>query len=416
MTQVVGMSEVEGVGELREALVARLRTDGMIRSAPVAAAFGTVPRHAFVPAGTPLEEAYDADCAPPTKRDENGLVISSVSAPFLQAQMIEQARPRPGATVLEIGSGGYNAALLAEVVGPAGRVVSVDIDPDVTARATEALKATGYGDRVQVVLADAEHPIPDVGLFDVIIVTVGAWDIPPTWLAQLAEDGVLVVPLRMNGITRSIAFVRAGDHLVSRSAEVCGFVPMQGAGEHRETLIVLRDEQGHQVRLRFDTGAPADPSLPGGGLLACDRIKVWSGVTIANRTSFADLHLWFACYLPGFCKLTPDEDADLARERKERKNWFPFAVVDGDSFAYLGVRPAMDGAGVEFGAYAYGAGGHRPATAMVEQIQAWDRQARHAPPPTFGYWPAGSDRTRLPAGAAVLEKNHGLVTISWPTG
>lgn len=173
------------------------------------------------------------------------------------------------------------------------------------------------------------------------------------------------------------------------------------------------------MRLRFDTGAPDDPSLPD-GLLATDRIEVWSGVTIANRTSFADLHLWFACFLPGFCKLTPDDDADLARERKERKNWFPFPFpfavvdVDDDSFAYLGVRPAMDGDGVEFGAYAYGPGGQRPATAMVEQIHAWDRLARHAPPPTFGYWPAGVDRSRPPAGAAGLEKNHGLVTISWP--
>jgi protein-L-isoaspartate(D-aspartate) O-methyltransferase len=45
--------------------------------------------------------------------------------------MIEQSELGPGMSVLEIGSGGCNAALLAEVVGPAGHVVSVDVDPEV---------------------------------------------------------------------------------------------------------------------------------------------------------------------------------------------------------------------------------------------------------------------------------------------
>jgi protein-L-isoaspartate(D-aspartate) O-methyltransferase len=49
---------------------------------------------------------------------------------------------------------------------------------------------------------------------------------------------------------------------------------------------------------------------------------------------------------------------------------------------------------------------------MVGQIQAWDRQARHGPAPTFAYWPSG--HTGIPEDAAVMEKTHGTVTISWP--
>ncbi|WP_433498582.1 methyltransferase, FxLD system [Sphaerimonospora sp. CA-214678] len=411
MTKTVDMSEdSDRAVEIRNALADKLRAEGMITSEVVERAFRTVPRHEFVPPGTPLEVAYNADDSVATKTDEHGVIISSVSAPFIQARMIEQARLGPGQSVLEIGSGGYNAALLAEVVGTTGRVISMDIDPEVTERARALLEATGYGDAVTVVQGDAEQGVPEAGPFDAVIVTVGAWDIPPAWLEQLADNGTLVVPLRMNGITRSIAFRREADHLVSTSAEVCGFVAMQGEGEHPERIFLLPDAQGRTVKLRFDDRAPEDPNLLD-GVLATKRTELWSGVTIKNRVSFADLHLWFAGFLPGFCKLAVDEGTDLANERG---TWFPFGVVRGDSFAYLAIRPALEGEGVEFGARAYGVHGTEAAIAMVEQIQAWDRQARSGPAPTFAFWPTGSDHTHLPQGTAVFPKTHGLVTISWP--
>lgn len=400
------------VAELRGKVADELIAAGYIKSAPLEAAFRTVPRHAFVPADTPLDVTYHIDRSVVTKRDEHGVAISSVSAAYIQVAMIEQAELRPGMSVLEIGSGGYNAALLAEVVGPEGQVVSVDIDPEVTDRAATLLEATGYGSQVSVITADAGHGVPGYGLFDAIIVTVGAWDLSPAWLDQLAADGRLVVPLRMNGVSRSIAFRRDGDHLVSTSTVVCGFVPMQGAGEHVDREFRLPDANGRAVTLRFDDQAPEDPALLD-GVLAGERGEEWSGVTIKHGTSFTDLHLWLAGRLPGFCKLAAEEGADLAQERK---TWFPFAVVRGDSFAYLSVRPALEGAGVEFGARAYGPHAHETATAMVEQIQAWDEQARNRPEPTFAYWPTGSAPAHLPEGAAVLNKTHGLVTISWPTG
>ncbi|MET8139889.1 methyltransferase, FxLD system [Sphaerisporangium sp. NPDC005288] len=397
--------------ELRDKLADELAMAGYIRSAQVDRAFRTVDRHAFVPADTPLEVTYQADSAVVTKRDEHGMAISSVSAAYIQVAMIEQAELAPGMSVLEIGSGGVNAAVLAEIVGPDGQVISVDIDPEVTDRATELLDAAGYGDRVKVITADAEHEIAGFRPFDATIVTVGAWDLAPAWRRQLAPDGTLVVPLRMNGVSRSIGFRRESDHLVSTSVVLCGFVPMQGAGEHVDREFRLPDAHGHAVTLRFDDGAPDDPALLD-GVLASDRAEVWSGVTIENGVSFADLHLWFASFLPGFCRMAVEEGTHLAQERKA---WFPFAVVRGDSFAYLSVRPASEGEGSEFGARAYGPHGQGAAAAMVEQIQAWDEQARHRPEPTFAYWPTGTTPADLPRGTAVFSKTHGLVTISWPT-
>ncbi len=244
------------------------------------------------------------------------MIISSTSAAYIQARMIEQAGLGPGMSVLEIGSGGFNAALLAEIVGPDGRVVSVDIDSEVTDRARDLLEQTGYGDRVDVVLADAENPLPGLDEpVDAILVTVGAWDLAPAWLEHLSEGGTIVVPLRMNGITRVIGFRREGDHLESTSSEVAGFVPMQGEGARDERVFLLPDRNGHHVKLRFEGDVPPEVNLLD-GVLATERTEAWSGVTIKHGVSFADLHLWLAVSLPGFCKLAVDEGTDLAAERK----------------------------------------------------------------------------------------------------
>jgi protein-L-isoaspartate(D-aspartate) O-methyltransferase len=109
--------------------------------------------------------------------------------------MLEQADLHPGMRVLEIGSGGYNAALIAELVGTEGAVTTVDIDPDVVDRARRYLEAAGYS-QVTVVLADTANGVPERAPFDRIIVTAGVWDLPSAWADQLAVGGRLVVPLR----------------------------------------------------------------------------------------------------------------------------------------------------------------------------------------------------------------------------
>ncbi|GAA0956197.1 methyltransferase, FxLD system [Actinocorallia libanotica] len=405
MTTADSIADSDEASRARQEMVDKLVASGMITSGDVERAFRTVPREVFMPEGTDLAAAYNPDDAVAAKRDEHGRIISSLSAPFIQARMIEQAELAPGMSVLEIGSGGLNAALIAEVVGPGGRVVSVDIDPDITTNAGAALDAAGYGGRVEVLLADAEHPVPDLDEVDAVIVTVGAWDIPPAWTGPLAPDGRLVVPLRMNNVTRSIAFGRVGDHLESTSLEVCGFVPMQGDGEHHERVFELPDPRGGAVKLQFDV-TPKDLS-PLDGVLAKPRTELRSGVDIPRGVSFADLHLWFASFLPGFCRVAAGEGTELAEERR----WFPFGTVaDDGSFAYLAIGPTLEGIGDEFLARGWGEGDAGPA--LVAQIQAW-ADAGRPQPDSVAFWPNGGDRD-LPKGAVVLEKRHGLVTISWP--
>ena len=152
----------------------------------MAAAFQAVPRHLFVP-HAPLDRAY-ADDVVLMKRNEAGIAISSVSQPSIVALMLEQAGIRSGDHVLEIGSGGYNAALMRELAGPKGSVTTVDIDPEVTDRAREVLTAAGYDD-VRVVRADGEFGVPEGAPYDRIVVTVTAWDIATAWIDQLRPGG-----------------------------------------------------------------------------------------------------------------------------------------------------------------------------------------------------------------------------------
>src|SRR6478736_3154130 len=116
---------------LMTAMVAALRDQGCLHQAALEDAFLAVPRHLFVPART-LAEAYNPDDAIPTHFDDDGVPISSSSAPNIMATMLEQLDVRRGLDVLEIGAGtGYNAGLLAHLVGPEGSVVSVELDEPV---------------------------------------------------------------------------------------------------------------------------------------------------------------------------------------------------------------------------------------------------------------------------------------------
>ncbi|WP_326745325.1 methyltransferase, FxLD system [Streptomyces sp. NBC_01760] len=393
--------------KLRDRVVDRLRTEGTIVSPEVEAVMRKVARHRFVP-GAPLDKAYDPYVAVITKQDEHGVQLSSVSAPQVQALMLEQAQIRPGMRVLEIGSGGLNAAYIAELVGRVGEVTTVDIDPEVTERAARLLVENGYS-WLRVATADASEPIARLGKVDVIMVTAGAWDVPPAWREQLKSGGRLVVPLRMRGLTRSIAFTRVGDHLESESAKICGFVPMQGSAAHNEELLLVTGTP--EIGLRFDDGLPADVSKLDNAVRT-PRVELWTGVVIGVSELLDTLQMHLAITLPGFCIMTVDPDLDTGIVAPVNSG-FSLAAVEDGNFAYLTTRRTEDNKHVEFAVHALGPDAQTFADKIAGHVRDWQRERRGGPSPVIRVYPAGTPDDQVP-GDRVIDKIHSRISLSWP--
>jgi protein-L-isoaspartate(D-aspartate) O-methyltransferase len=191
-------------------------------------AFRRVPRHPFLPE-VELDRVYGGS-AIPTKHDEKGNPISSSSEVAIMALMIDALRLEQGQRVLEIGSGtGYNAAILAELVG-VDNVVTVELDPDIAEEARTHLRASGY-ERLRVETVDGWMGWSDGAPYARVELTAATSDISPHWIDQLEEGGILVAPmlLRANG-QAMVAFRKRGKTLESVSVFAGGFMSLRGMG------------------------------------------------------------------------------------------------------------------------------------------------------------------------------------------
>ncbi|MFJ1954554.1 methyltransferase, FxLD system [Streptomyces microflavus] len=394
---------------LREQMTESVIRGGWAPSPRVQAALRAVPRHRFLPEA-PLATAYDDEIAVATVREDSGAVVSSVSAPWLQADMAEQLSLEPGMQVLEVGSGGYNAELLANIVGDRGRVVSVDLDPFVVRRAKRLCAEAGSG-RVTAVLGDgglgAPGHVPPGG-FDAMIITHTATDITPAWREQLAEGGRLVVPLDVGGYTRSITLVRRGDVLHGLHWTYCGFVRDRGGSARTVPTSALA---GGEVTVRWELGTACNTS----GLeesLRGERYELSTGLVVPGKFNFETLQVLAATTLPGYCRLTVPSGSELVAQEDAA------AIVADGSLAYLTHVQISDGPEPadrrsEFRIHAYGPAGPELASRFAACVRTWDREIRESGYPSLSVHPAGTPADRLPPGDLVDTPACRMV-FGWP--
>ena len=208
--------------EQRMGFMLTLRQRGISDKA-VLRAMDEVPREHFVEARF-AEHAY-ADQAMPIDCGQ------TISQPYVVAYMTEQLDVRPNHRVLEIGTGsGYQAAVLSRL---AREVVSLERYRTLANTARMRLKTLGYTN-VEVLLGDGFGGEPMRAPYDRIIVTAAAESIPQALIAQLAEDGIMVLPLGPHdGGQELIKLTKTGQGISRENLIGVRFVPLL-PGQARE--------------------------------------------------------------------------------------------------------------------------------------------------------------------------------------
>jgi protein-L-isoaspartate(D-aspartate) O-methyltransferase len=186
-------------------------------------AMDEVPREHFV---EPVyAEAAYADQALPIACGQ------TISQPYVVAYMTEQLAIEPEHRVLEVGTGsGYQAAVLSRL---AREVVTIERYRTLAEVARTRLKTLGY-DNVEVVVGDGLAGVPERAPFDRIIVTAAAETIPEKLTDQLAEDGVMILPLGPhNGAQDLVKLTKTKDGFERDNLIAVRFVPLL-PGQARE--------------------------------------------------------------------------------------------------------------------------------------------------------------------------------------
>ena len=297
------------VSDLINHYVTLLKEEGWIQSKSVEAAFRQVPRHQFI------KESYsgsyrrpdilEIDAANPEHLamiySNRAIMIrwspdpSSSSEPGLTAKMLELLKLQSAMRVLEIGAGsGYSAALMAELVSNPKLITTLDIQEDLVEQTRQQLAAAGYGE-INVLHRDGFYGCETDAPYDRVVVTVGCSDLSPHWLAQLAADGFMLIPLSHGGVGDCpLAQVeKDNERVVGRIVGYSSFMPIRG-GEFPQELwsVSSDDEEGKLVHL-IQTVAP-DSEYP-----LFQGLKKFPGPTLVTPNEWAgrlEFHYFLALH------------------------------------------------------------------------------------------------------------------------
>ncbi len=199
----------------------KLRGRGIMDQA-VLRAMDEVPRERFVPvefvAQAQADQALPIACG------------QTISQPYVVAYMTEKLNVRPHHRVLEVGTGsGYQAAVLSRL---AGEVVTIERYRTLADAARARLAAFGFGN-VTVIAGDGLAGVPPRAPFDRILVTAAAERLPQTLIDQLADGGIMLLPLgSQKGAQHIVKLTKTETALAREDLIPVRFVPLMQGQAH----------------------------------------------------------------------------------------------------------------------------------------------------------------------------------------
>jgi protein-L-isoaspartate(D-aspartate) O-methyltransferase len=200
---------------LRNKLVKKLAEKG-IKDEQVLAAIGKVPRHVFFENAL-IDHAYQ-DKAFPIGEGQ------TISQPYTVAFQTEKLEIKPGDKVLEIGTGsGYQACILLEM---GAKVYTIEYNRRLYETTRQFLPQLRY--KPHFFYGDGSKGLPAKAPFNKIIVTAGAPVIPNALTDQLAEGGILVIPVGGREKQVMIQIRKIEGKLSKKQFDNFAFVPLLG--------------------------------------------------------------------------------------------------------------------------------------------------------------------------------------------
>lgn len=158
--------------------------------------------------------------------------VSTISQPSFVLRMLDLLDIKKGQKIFELGAGsGWNAALLGELVGPEGKVVSVEIIDEMARISQENLSQFNLP-QVEILKGDGSFGYPSLAPFDRGVFTAGAYDIPDAFYDQIKEEGKLLFVLKTP--TRGdllLVLRKKDDHFEEEQRLRCQFVSLTGESE-----------------------------------------------------------------------------------------------------------------------------------------------------------------------------------------
>lgn len=155
------------------------------------------------------------------------LEAQTISQPLMIAIMLSHLKLEPTDIVLEIGTGsGYQTALLAGIVQ---EVCSVELIDTLSLRAQKTLKRAGFKNiwfRIGDGWQGWKQAYPPYKEFNKIVVSAAAEEIPEELCAQLAEGGIMAIPVGKNTSQSLFIIQRENGELKYREDTPCAFVPL----------------------------------------------------------------------------------------------------------------------------------------------------------------------------------------------